>query len=61
VLKLDCYSPAWRSENQRRREEIELDLLLRTARAAADAAAAIHRQDAGRVLVGDASMKSRAK
>jgi myo-inositol-1(or 4)-monophosphatase len=60
VLKLDCYSPAWRSENQRRREEIELDLLLRTARAAADAAAAIHRQDAGRVLVGDASMKSRA-
>ena len=60
MLKLDCYSPAWRSENQRRREEIELDLLLRTARAAADAAAAIHRQDAGRVLVGDASMKSRA-
>ena len=60
MLKLDCYSPEGRFKNLKRRENIELDPLLRTARAAADAAAAVHRQDAGKVLVGEASMKSRA-
>ncbi len=60
MLKLDCYSPEQRFRDLKRRENIELDPLLRTARAAADAAAAVHRQDAGKVLVGEASIKSRA-
>ena len=60
MLKLDCYSPKQRFRDLKRRENIELDPLLRTARAAADAAAAVHRQDAGKVLVGEASIKSRA-